>query len=151
MKESVSNALVFMIVIIVIGICSTIVFFSLGYSRTYKIKSKVIDIIEKNGTYNDATVRTEIEEYLKSASYSSATNKTGEACPVLNKDDGNNENDISAANVLKNYRFCIYEHNTIKGSYYTVRVYMTYNFPVIGDFIKLRYHITGDTRVIFSF
>lgn len=143
MNESISNALVFMIVIIVIGICSTIVFFSLGYSKTYKIKSKVIDIIEKNGTYNDTTVRTEIEDYLKTASYSSSTNKTGESCPKM---DG-----LSAKNTLKNYRFCIYEHTTIKGNYYTVRVYMSYNLPVIGDFIKLRYHITGDTRVIFSF
>lgn len=143
MKESISNALVFMIVIIVIGICATIVFFSLGYSKTYKIKSKVIDIIEKNGTYDDTTVRTEIEDYLKTAAYSSESNKTGEECPT---EDGN-----SAINTLKNYRFCIYQHKTVKGSYYTVRVYMTYNIPVIGDFIKLRYHITGDTRVIFSF
>ena len=143
MNESISNALVFMIVIIVIGICSTIVFFSLGYSKTYKIKNKVIDIIEKNGAYNDGDVRTEIEEYLKTASYSSDTNKAGELCPTV---DG-----LSAINTLKNYRFCIYEHVTIKGSYFTVRVYMTYNIPVIGDFIKLRYHIIGNTRVIFSF
>ena len=143
MNESVSNALVFMIVITVIGICSIIVFFSLGYSKTYKIKSKIIDIIEKNGTYNNTTVRTEIEDYLKSASYSSDSNRTGETCPQM---DG-----LSAINVLKNYRFCIYEHPTIKGSYYTVRVYMTYKIPVIGDFINLRYHIAGDTKVIFSF
>ena len=113
------------------------------YKDEYKIKSKVIDIIEKNGTYDDTTVRTEIEDYLKTAAYSSESNKTGEECPT---EDGN-----SAINTLKNYRFCIYQHKTVKGSYYTVRVYMTYNIPVIGDFIKLRYHITGDTRVIFSF
>lgn len=143
MNESISNALVFMIVITVIGICSGIVFFSLGYSKTYKIKDKIIDIIEKNGTYNDSSVRTEIEDYLKSASYSSDTTKVKESCPTL---DGK-----SAINTLKNYRFCIYQHKTVKGSYYTVRAYMTYNIPVIGDFINLRYHITGDTRVIFSY
>lgn len=143
MKESVSNALVFTIVITVIGICSSIVFFSLGYSKTYKIKNKVIDIIEKNGFYNDNDVRTEIEEYLKASNYSSDSNGNKETCPTVDGDE--------AINTLKNYKFCIYEHETIKGSYFTVRMYMTYNIPVIGDFIKLRYHISGDTKVIFSF
>jgi hypothetical protein len=102
MNESVSNAMVFMIVIIVIGICSGIVFFSLGYSKTFKIKSKMIDIIEKNGTYNDGEVRTEIENYLKSAGYSSDNSVTNNACPPM---DGS-----PAVNKLKDYRFCIYEH-----------------------------------------
>ena len=65
MNESVSNAMVLTIVIIVIGVSCGITLFSLGYSKTYKIKNKIIDIIEKHGTYNDSTVRDEIEACLR--------------------------------------------------------------------------------------
>lgn len=142
MNESVSNAMVLTIVIIVIGVSCGITLFSLGYSKTYKIKNKIIDIIEKHGTYNDGDVRDEIEAYLRSANYSSEANYTGGdgACPAM---DG-----VAAINTLRNYRYCIYRHQTVKGDYYTVKTYQTYNFPLIGDIIKVRYSITGDTQVL---
>lgn len=144
MNESISNAMVLTIVIIVIGVSSAITLFSLGYSKTYKIKNKIIDIIEQHGTYNDGVVRDDIEAYLRSANYSSEASYTGGSskCPKL---DGQN-----AINTLKTYTFCIYKHETIKGDYYTVKAFQTYNFPLIGDFIKVRYAITGDTQVLFE-
>lgn len=143
MKESVANSMVFSIVIIVISIATGIVFFSMGYSKTYKIKNKIIDIIENNGGYNDTNtaLKTEIDSYFKSSGYSSYV-FNGATCPQLDA--------LSASNTLSTYYYCVYEHETVKGSYYTVKVFMTYDIPLIGDFFKLRYSLRGDTSVIFS-
>ena len=158
MNESISNAMVFMIVIVVISVSAGIVLYSMGYSKTYKIKDKVIDIIELNSGYrttanghssdNSDAVRDEIEAYLRTVGYTSDidglnVNDSSNRCPQINGKD--------AVNELRNYKYCIYEEKTVKGSYYTVKVYMTYNIPLIGDFFKLRYSITGDSRVIFEY
>lgn len=150
MRESIGNSMILTIIITIIGVATTLVLFSLGYSKTYRIKNKVIDIIENNSGYNDTTVREEVEKYMREAGYNSHKNDTifqkeNAACKPL--DGQNNINDLS----VQNYMYCIYKFDTIKGPYYTVKVYMTYHLPIIGDFFHLRYSLRGDSSVILSF
>lgn len=143
MKESIGNAMIFYIVITVVAVASGLVFFSLGYSKTYKIKNKLISIIEFYNGYNDHddTMKEEINTYLRTAGYS--TENAGSICPAL---DG-----AEAINTVDTYFYCVYEHDTVKGKYYTVKVYMTYYIPVISDVINVRYSLRGDTEVILRF
>ena len=130
MRESIGNSMIFSIILTVIAVASALVLFSLGYSKTYRIKNKVIDIIETNYGYNDTTIRTEVENYMREAGYNSY--KKGK-CPDL---DGqapyNNLNQ-------QQYMYCIYKFDTVKGPYYTVKVYMTYHLPLVSDFIMIFY------------
>ena len=69
MNESVSNAMVLTIVIIVIGVSCGITLFFLGYSKTYKIKNKIIDAenrindnIDKRMSKVDSLIKDEPEQ-----------------------------------------------------------------------------------------
>lgn len=143
MKESIGNAMIFYIILTVVAIASGLVFFSLGYSKTYKIKNRLISIIEQYKGYDDKNedMKTEINTFLRTAGYS--TEQFEKACPKLNGED--------AINTIDSYFYCVYKHDTVKGPYYTVKVYMSYNIPVISDIFTIRYSLKGDTEVILNF
>ncbi len=142
MNEAIGNSMIFQIIITIVCIAIGIVFFSLGYSKTYKTKNKVIDIIERGNGFpgKDNIVAAKIDEYFKDVGYSSFTEDNSK-CPNLDGISNINE-------PLRAYFYCVYPHVTSKGIYYTVRVYMSYNLPIIGDIIKLRYSLRGDTAII---
>lgn len=153
MRESISNTYVFMIVITIIGICSVIVISSLSYSKTFKIKNRIIEIIEKYETY-DATVETEINQFLKDSGYpvvqsTSVTCPTGRGQVVPGVSDENSGR--TAINTINNYKYCVYRYQTVKGDYYSVVAYMSFDLPLIGDLITLEFPLYGDSKVFSNF
>lgn len=157
MRESIANTYVFSIVIIIVGICSTLMIVSMNYSKVYKMKNRVIEIIEKYGEYNDDEVKNEIDTFLQNSGYPPYASNTIK-CPNGRGNDtavGGILNDrntgIQAINKLGNYKYCIYQYKTAKGSYYSVVLYMTFDFPLIGEFIKIELPMYGDTKIIFDY
>lgn len=157
MKESIANSYVFSIVIIIVGICTSLIVISMNYSKVFKMKNRVIEIIEKHGKYDDATVGAEIETFLESAGYPPYQASTL-SCPTGRGNSSavggilNDKNTgIKAINKLNNYKYCIYQYKTAKGSYYSVVLYMIFDFPIIGDFIKIELPMYGDTKIIFDY
>lgn len=152
MRESISNSYVFMIVITIIGLCSIIVISSLSYSKTFKIKNRIIEIIEKHDTYN-STVENEINAFLKSAGY--PMTGRGATCPNGRSPKANGISDVDsgvrAINTISNYKYCIYQHKTVKGYYYSVVAYMSFELPLIGDYMKLEFPLYGDTKIFENF
>ena len=142
MRESFGGAFMIKLVLIFIVVYISFMAVAINYAKAFRVKNQVINMIEQWQYNGEDTVRDEIEAYLRSANYSSEANYTGGdgACPAM---DG-----VAAINTLRNYRYCVYKHQTVKGDYYTVKAYQTYNFPLIGDIIKVRYSITGDTQVL---
>lgn len=149
MREAISDSYIFAIVITIIGVCSIIIISSLSYSKTYKIKNRIVEIIEKYQTYDDI-VETEIDQFLKEAGYKIRNDSShcpqGRGPKVTGYDSG-----YEAINTLNNYKYCIYRYNTVKGPYYSVVAYMAFEFPLISDFIKLEFPIYGDTKVFSDF
>lgn len=155
MREAISNSLIFMIVISIVGVCSIIIISSLAYSKTFKIKNRMVEIIEKYQEY-DGTTEKEINTFLKNAGYPTITS-TKVKCP---KGRGNDltsqgidpaDSGLVAINTIKNYKYCIYKYKTVKGHYFSVVAYMTAEFPLLGDLIKLEFPVYGDTRVFQTF
>lgn len=150
MREAISDSYIFAIVITIIGVCSIIIISSLSYSKTYKTKNRIIEIIEKYQAYNNDEVKDEIDSLLKETGYK--IKKDNSVCPegrgpvVEGLQSGN-----TAINTLDNYKYCIYKYDTVKGPYYSVVVYMAFEFPLISDFIKLEFPIYGDTKVFQNF
>ena len=151
MKESISNSYVFMIVIVIVGLISVIVVSSISYSKTYKIKNRIVQIVEKHAGYNDAAEE-DINKLLKSVGYPVET-RNNVKCPKgrgvdtgLDADSG-----VNAVNTIKNYKYCIYRYQTTKGSYYSVVAYMSFQIPLIGDFLRLEFPLYGDTKIIMDF
>ncbi|MGE5455833.1 MAG: hypothetical protein ACM3O4_01830 [Ignavibacteriales bacterium] len=135
MRESIANSYIFNLIIVFVGILIVLLVGSLSYSKTFKIKTRIIEIIEKYETYNNGVVRTEINTLLSQAGYK-VTRGTPKACPSLNGQ--------TAINNQSNYRYCIYKFSDVRGYYYTVTVFISFEFPVIGDVVE--FPLTGQTR-----
>lgn len=135
MRESIANSYVFNLIIIFVGILIVLLVGSLSYSKTFKIKTRIIEIIEKYETYNNGAVRTEINNLLSQAGYK-VTRGTRKACPSFNGQ--------TSINTLGNYRYCIYRFSDVRGYYYTVTVFISFEFPIIGDVVE--FPLTGQTR-----
>ena len=154
MKESLANSYVFSVILVIVGICSSLIIVSMNYSKVFKMKNRVIEIIEKHGTYNNTTVMTEIDNFLRDAGY--PPRQTTDKCPKGRGTSGSaslsdSDAGVDAINTLKNYKYCIYKFNPAKGSYYSVVLYMNLEFPLIGEFIKLELPMYGDTKIIFDY
>lgn len=145
MKEAIGNAFIFGLVITFIGIFILFFATSTSYTKAFKVKNKIIEIIEKHSDIlssepvkegrlsND--VEAEINTVLSDIGYKIAVNKNN--CPVRNGKD--------AIVPQSNYDYCIYEYSTVKGKYYGVATYMYYQIPVIG--IELKFPVYGETKI----
>lgn len=140
MKEAVGNTYLYGFVIAMVGIIFLILIGSLSYSRVFKIKTKLIDIVERHKGYNEEEVKNEIDQFLKETGYSVVeTDNTG-TCPEVNG--------VKAMNTKnKYYDYCIYRFNTVKGPYYKVVVFISFDIPLAS---RLRIPVSGETRVIYD-
>ena len=152
MKESVANSYVFSIIIVIVGVCSALMIISMNYSKVFKMKNRVVSILEKHGTYDDSRIRDEIDTFLKNAGYPPTQNPK---CPTRpgSAVGGTKPEDVGlvAINKPRSHRYCIYRFATAKGTYYSVVLYMRFEFPIIGDFIRLELPVSGSTKIIFDY
>ena len=141
MKESIGNSYVFGIVIGLIGILFLILIGSLSYSKAFKVKTRIIEIIEKNNGYNEENVKVEIDNYLKTAGYTVAKSVNRGKCA-----DFNGAKAINTKN--KNYDYCVYRFDTVKGPYYHVTAFISYDIPIISSYLRIP--VSGETKVIYE-
>ncbi len=136
MKESIANAYILNIVIVFVVIFIFFFASSLTYSKAFKVKNRIVDIIEKYESYNSAAVA-EIASTLSEMGY--RVNTTNKGCPRRNEKDS-----LSITN--NSYRYCVYEYDTPKGKYYGVSAYMYFDFPIIGESLELP--VYGETKIL---
>lgn len=147
MKESLGNAFLFNLIIAFTLIFIALFSASLIYSKAYKFKNRIVDIIESNQIKNKSRgeIIAEIDEILTDFGY--------------RMDDAGCESNESFRNsslkptenimeTLHNdtYRVCIYkiENDQTKMFYYKVIVYMYLDLPLVGDLIQIP--LKGETR-----
>ena len=140
MKEAIGNSYIFSIIITFISIVFLILIGSLSYSKAFKIKNHIIEIIETNEGYDDATVGAEIDNYLKSVGYIVTKSQNRGQCPKV---DG-----VTSINSRKNYDYCIYRFNTVKGPYYHVTVFISFEIPIVSSYLRIP--VSGETRIIYE-
>lgn len=145
MRESIANSYVFTIVIIFISMIMFILIGSFSYSKAFKIKNKLVDIIENNKGYN-ATAAADIDTFLASAGYKVTPTKVAEGCPL--------DNSKAAINTIKKYRYCVYKVDTVRGAYYTVSVFISFEIPVISSMpvigSALTFKMSGETKILYE-
>ena len=142
MREAIGNSYVFGIIISFIGIIFLILIGSLSYSKAYKIKTRIIEIIERHEEYDDdKEVKTEIDNYLKTAGYNVVRTTDSGKCSQINGTKA-----INTKN--KNYDYCVYRFNTVKGPYYHVTVFISFDIPVISSYLRIP--VSGETRIIYE-
>lgn len=142
MREAVGQSSLYTIVIVFLFVALLILMCSLSYSKSYKAKNKIISLIEDNRGY-DASVSDQIDTMLRSSGYRPVSvyrHNTLADCPAVS--------DGMLIGGMDNYSYCIYEHSTDRGKYYTAVIYMRLEIPVISSIVEIPVH--GDTRTIYN-
>ena len=165
MKEAISNAAVFNLIIIFVIILIAFFVGSLSYSKAFKVKNKIIEEIEKEAEYTEDPEKAydraeaEILEWLDSGNdgigigYRQNTNPGHvNSCPNENAPGGAS---ISLVNGTSNYEYCVYRITTgYDGGkcdtdeercyvYYRVITYMYFDVHIVEDLIRIP--VTSET------
>lgn len=132
MREALGGSMLMNLIIIFTGI--VILFFVgiMAYSKAYRVKNRIVTIIEKYETYN-TPAQEEINTDLKNVGYRSTP---AEKCT---KDNLN----------TSTYSYCVYkvEGKSEEGTYYyQVVTYVQFEFPIIGEYIT--FPVKGETRIL---
>lgn len=146
MKGAIGNAMVMNIVITFIILTTAFLVGSISYTKAFKTKTKIVDIIEKyNGDFHDvistttnqSRIMAEVEKTLGQIGYRTSSTSSCKSGDVAES---------------SNYEICIYEKNsssnTYRGKYYKVVVYMYFDFPIINSVLK--FPVYGETRSFFQ-
>lgn len=157
MKDAIGGSMLLNLVVIFTSIIILFFVGILAYSKAYKVKNKIIEIIEghdgkimsdRNPNLIDDTVLDEINTELEYVGYMISNAPSDEKC---SKDSsrGNCKN-LNTDNF--NYCICYYGKNSVgnaavnEGASYEVITYVRFEFPVIGDL--LMFPVRGETRVL---
>lgn len=143
MKEAIGTSFVFNLVMIFVGVFIALYVGSIAYTKGYKVKNRIIDIIEKHDGYTMDAVD-EIDANLAEIGYQINLNQACE--DKVNPED--NQSPIKSLNQNGNYKYCVYEFKTSKGMYYGVTTFIHFDIPLIGQFLE--FPVYGETRIIFD-
>jgi hypothetical protein len=159
MKEAIAQTFIVSLILFFFGILLILFFGSINYSKAFKAKNKIINLVEKYGDSisSDDTVKqnfkTEFERELSAGGYQTIeVNKiTKNLCDkYYNGATGSGETLIypsESDTVLKRtFDFCLIRKTSETGPYYQVITFMRFDVPIIGD--SLVFPVRGETKVL---
>lgn len=150
MKEAISNSVIFGIVITFIAIIIIILASSTAYSKAFKVRNRIIEMIENNEGYEDGTeslaefeeeINTELSEY----GYRINTSVIND-CPAT-KGQG------TLVSLNSKYNYCVYKFDSGdasingKGVYYGVLTYMYFEIPLVEN---IKIGVYGETKTLYD-
>ncbi len=150
MKDAIGNTFMTNFIIIFTVIFIGLFVGSITYTKSIRIKNRIINIIEENGGYDKAMSEEdgEITKFLHEAGYRISPGSSD--CKLYGKDVNGTTEIVKYGNEkTSQYRYCIYEYTTNKGSYYGVKVFMYIDLPIIGDLVEVP--VYGETKMNSSF
>ena len=143
MKEAIGTSMVFNLIMIFVGIMIAILIGSISYSKGFKIRNRIIDRIEEYEGYDTKSgVISEIDEDLKAIGYKVVKVIDDDKCK-----ERNGQKSLTST-YSGGYNYCVYQYKTSEGYYYGVTVFISFDIPLIGNYIEIP--IYGETRVIFD-
>lgn len=140
MKEAFGTAYVVNFVIIFVILFIFFFVAGMSYTKAFKIKNRIVDIIEENECYSeDATCESkdQIDKILSDAGYR-VTNSQPDCKQIQGAD-------LLTTNT-NTFNYCVYKFNSSKGSYYKAAAFMYYEIPVIG--VHMKFPVYGETKVM---
>ena len=141
MKEAIGTSMVFNLMMVFIGVMIIILVGSISYSKGFKVRNRIIDRIQEYNGYNadvDSDVKAAIEGDLQAIGYKI----------VQDLSCNERENATLLTTDYNTYNYCVYEYSTTRGKYYGVTVFISFDVPLIGDYINIP--IYGETRIVYD-
>ncbi len=140
MKEAFGTAYVVNFVIIFVILFIFFFVAGMSYTKAFKIKNRIVDIIEENECYSeDATCESkgQIDDILNEAGYRVTNSKPN--CKTIQGPE-------LLTTTTNTFNYCVYKFHTSKGSYYKAAAFMYYEIPVIG--VHMQFPVYGETKVM---
>lgn len=144
MRDAVGGSFMIKLIIVFLVLYTIFVAVALNYAKAFRVKNKVLDIIEQNEgikDYDNAsdTAITQISAYMNSVSYK------------INKDTADKKCKEAYGNdvFVGKEGYCIIEvrgNNDINADYYKVATFVTIDFPFLN--LSFTIPIQGETRKI---
>ncbi len=163
MRESIGGAWLVSIVVLFIVLFSGYLAVSINYTKAFKVKNYIINVIEQNEGFTkykdqdkidnadiktleaDKTAQGYITAYLKSTGY-----YTTESADSMKKRCNSTSDDLDVLNNTNSYYdggYCIKKICTSMGTYYKVTTFIKFQVPIIQTSILI--DINGETKPIF--
>ena len=148
MKEGIGGTFMIYVLLVFLAVYITFVAVAFNYARAFRVKNKVIDIIEQNegiGDYRNTSdnAMVQINEYLGQVSYNESENVTSNNCPNYVSGDDNHY-----FNTQRGY--CVQRitasNSEYYGEYYKVTTFITLKIPFLN--IGFTIPVKGETRKI---
>ena len=145
MREAVGNAFLVNFIIVFLVAIMFLLISSISYTKSFRVRNRLIDIIEKNGCYDDnasnCSSKTEIDSILVEIGYKVSGNKE---C-----DKPNDSKTTLLTGTNTNFRYCVYKKKTDNNNYYySVTAYGYFEIPLIGGYFEIP--VKGDTKIFYK-
>lgn len=136
MKDAIGGSMLLYIVVFFVSII--IVFFVsvLSFSKAYKVKNRIIEVIEEHGEYNADVAENLVDDMNRAGYLVANSEQISNRCGA-----GNLSNDAS-------HLYCVYKKDLEdEDSFvYSVVTYIHFDIPIIGD--RLTFSVKGETKTL---
>lgn len=155
MREAVGSAFLVNLILVFIGVISALVIGSISYSKAYKVKDRIVYVIEKYDGFTEAA-QNELDTSLRNIGYSirSGSNTTVSNCEQIYRRKAGSNYDpdklLHGNSVNSEYNYCVYEYSypTGIGTYYGVTSFMRFDIPLLGGL--LTFSVNGETSLVYD-
>jgi hypothetical protein len=148
MRESIGGTWIFSIVIVFIVLFTGYLAVSVNYSKAFKVKNGIINLIEKDEGLNQAHV----SQYLKDMGY-----EVYGSCKTAATEEGHDYTAAtgyekeSGTGLTNKYKYCVATtqatNSRIEKTYYRVTVFFRLDLPIVGDLFTFK--VTGESKGIY--
>ena len=148
MRESIGGGWMLGLVVVFIAIFSGYLAVSINYTKAFKVKNRIINLIEENEGFRGCTgtidncintnrnIPTEwkVYQYLQQIGYSSSV-----TCA--------SEDSTNGTNSTQDYGYCVKKVCAGSGAYYKVKTFIKLELPIIN--LNIKVPISGETKVLY--
>ena len=155
MRDAIGGAMLLNLVLVFVSAIILLFVSVLSYSKAYRIKNRIVEVIEKNELY-DQNVGVEINDDLTNTGYN--TDSPIEKCKNIKTNLSANKYNNLSNNLNDNYGYyyCVFEVCNIRddeekcidpnGKYYVVTTFIKFDIPIVGD--TLMFPVYGETKML---
>ena len=151
MKDAIGGSLLLNLVVIFTSIVILLFAGILAYSKAYKVKNKIVEIVESHdGNIISETVSNELKTEVSDQIAMELTDVgyTISEAPSDSKCGSDSSRGTCTNLNTTNFKYCICEQSSgaESGKTYEVITYIHFSFPVIGDL--LTFPVRGETKIL---
>ena len=156
MRDSLGGSMLLNLVLIFVSIVIVLFIGILSYSKAYRVKNRIIEIIEKYGVYEKFDedgkniITEELNPNLGNAGYNTSNPTRCSDIKTRLENEKYAEYLGDEGNLNKyGYNYCVFQVNSSEnstGKFYVVVTFIHFEIPIIGD--VLTFPVYGETKLL---